>query len=65
MALFVAKNWIPRCEPKKMTNVRCEPTFYPALSLASHTGLTFPLSRNRNLGTFAFANCYTPVVTDS
>ena len=26
MALFVAKNWIPRCEPKKMANVRCELT---------------------------------------
>ena len=23
---FVAKNWIPRCEPKKMANMRCEPT---------------------------------------
>ena len=28
MALFVAKVWIPRCEPKKTAHLGCEPTLH-------------------------------------
>ena len=43
MALFVAKNWIPRCEPKKMANVRCKPTphFIPLCSHFRSTILSY------------------------
>ena len=46
MALFVAKNWIPRCEPKKNGKcaLRADSTLYPALiwnNVGIHKGYTY------------------------